>query len=162
MNQAPLDPGHRFPPLRVLLLSILTVFLWNCGSQEIADVPADASVLLTGRVADPSGDGVADADVTFTFHETIDCTSPSLRRSAFRVRDDGSFEVQAAAVEDVGPEFEPRDLCLRVRAEPPGDRPDLAPSDDQTFVVTVRRELGDDPLDEVEVNLTLPADSEAG
>ncbi len=137
-------------------LIVLSFVLSGCESGDVAGHPEPANVRVQGQVTDPSGAAVAEAEVTLTLHETDDCVSPVLSSITGTTASDGRFDA-LPGVSDTGPGFEPRQVCLEVEARPPADRPDLGPSEVRTFVVTLRRRLsGDEPIDVVEVDLTLP------
>lgn len=134
----------------------LFLVLPGCEPGDMLDPPQPANVRVQGQVTDPSGATVAEAEVTLTLHDTDDCASPVLSSITGTTADDGRFDA-LPGVSDTGPGFEPRQVCLEVGARPPADRPDLRPSEVRAFVVTLRRRLsGDEPIDVVEVNLTLP------
>lgn len=138
----------------VLPVSVLLTVLSGCESTEMIEPPVDAEVRVRGQVMDPSGAGVEDASVTVTLHETRDCASPALTSSTIDSRPDGTYDVQPGV--DVEPGFEPREVCVEVRAEPPADRNDLAPAAASGFTGVLRSQM-DEPADVVEVDLTLPA-----
>ena len=78
-----------------------------------------------------------------------------LATSTVRTRSDGSYDA-GPGLTDVDEDFAPRDVCLEVRAEPPEGRSDLAPAEKGGFVVTLRTNFGSEPVEEIEVDLTLP------
>lgn len=156
------DPDARGPSVTVLRLAVLALAavslgLAGCDSQPMLIPPIHvAHVQVEGQVTDPTGTGLADAAVTFTLHETASCSSPVLETSTVRTRADGSYAA-GPALTDVDEDFEPREVCLEVRAEPPEGRSDLAPAEKGGFVVTLRTNFGSEPVEEIEVDLTLPA-----
>ena len=143
--------------LAVLALAAVSLGLAGCDSEPVGLPHAiSAQVQVQGEVTDPTGAGLADAAVTFTLHETPSCSSPVLETSTLRTRADGSYAA-GPALTDVDEDFEPREVCLEVRAEPPEARPDLAPAEKGGFVVTLRTNFGTEPVEEIEVDLTLSA-----
>lgn len=131
------------------------VALPACEEKVHVGVPTIAGIRATGQVTDPSGAGVADATVTFIFHETTACDSPEFDRSSVRTHMDGRFNAGPPGT-NVSEGLLPKDVCMDVQAEPPADRPELAPAENGGFVVTLRDQRGGQSLDSVEVDLTLP------
>lgn len=147
--------------LRLALAFLLALVpgLTACEETVSAGDPISAVVIVAGQVTDPSGGGVEEATVTFVFHETTACNSPEFARSSLETDAAGRFG-GGAGLGEVSEGFVPKDVCMDVRAEPPFDRPELAPADTGGFVVTLRD--GEfPPLDRVEVDLTLPEEAES-
>lgn len=141
------------------IVAALALVLPGCDSPTANPVPHVAAVSVRGQVIDPSGTGVEAAVVTFRFHETPSCTSSEFATSSVETDEEGSFSAGPPGL-SVDEGFLPREVCMEVRAEPPSDRPGLAVLDSTGFVVTLQDQLSDEPLDEVEVNLTLPEAAE--
>lgn len=143
-----------FAQLTAWLMTGFVLVVTGCESPTANPVPHIASVSVRGQVTDPSGTGVEAAVVTFRFHETTSCASPEFASSSVETDDDGRFSAGPPGI-DVDEGFLPAEVCMAVRAEPPPDREALAPVDTTGFEVTLRDQLGQEPLDEVEVNLVL-------
>lgn len=158
MRTASGEPGER-SAVRAALTSLLALMaglgLSGCESGLDIGPPPFAQVRVHGEVTDPSGTGVENATVTLVLHESQACTSSTLSTSSVDTSDGGTYD--AGPGTEVSSAFEPRDVCLEVRAEPPSERSDLGASEPETVVVTLRNRLGGEPLDEVEVDLTLTA-----
>lgn len=140
----------------VLLLGGLLV-LAGCGADTGFSGPDTerAIVAVRGQVADPSDTGVENASVTITMHETADCSSSTLRQATGQTGGDGGFGA-LVGLTDPGSDFEPFEVCLDIRAEPPLSRPELGPGEAGGFTATLRQEGGSQPVDTVDVELTLP------
>lgn len=95
-------------------------------------------------------------------HRTEDCSTSVFASDTVASGADGAFAAGPAREPEAGFDFEPRPVCVDVRAEPPADRPGLAASEVTGLTAELRLTIGDEPLDEIEVNLTLPtADAQA-
>lgn len=139
-------------------LALLVAALAAAACSEITSSgpdPTPAVVAVEGRVVDPSGTGVADAGITITLHETADCGSATLREATGPSGPDGRFGA-LVGLEDTGSDFEPREVCLDVLAEPPAARPGLGAAERTGLSATLRRRGGSSPVDTVGVELTLP------
>lgn len=140
----------------VLLLAAGLLSLPACDSGLSGPSTTPALVVVEGRVLDPSGTGVVDASVTITLHETADCSSATLREITGPTGFQGGFE-SMAGIPEVDPEtFQPREICLDFLAEPPNGRPELGPVEQGGLTGTLRARSGEQPLDTVRVELTLP------
>lgn len=154
----PREGGRRAEGLRpvfVYLTVALLVPLGACDSGEMLFPPQNALVRVQGSVTDPAGTGLEGAEVTLTLHETTACDAPVLRAVSVSTGSNGTYDV-LHGLTDVGEDFEPREVCLSVRAEPPAERPSLEPAERSGFVVTLRNQR-EEPLDVVTVDLTLSA-----
>ncbi len=146
------------PAARAAPALALAALIAAAGCSEITSGGSDrtpAVVAVEGQVLDPSGTGVQDAGVTITMHETADCESSTLREASGPSGPDGRFGA-LVGLNDTGSDFQPREVCLDVRAEPPSARPELGAAEQTGLGATLRRQDATQPVDTVEVELTLP------
>lgn len=142
-------------PLLVLLLAGLLAAGGCDDAGSSGPETTDAVLAVEGRVVDASDAGVESAGITITLHETADCSSAVLREIAGTSGFEGGFSA-VAGIPDVESDFEPRDVCLDFRADPPESRPELGPAERGGLVGTLRSRDGGQPIDTVEVEITLP------
>lgn len=152
------SPAARPANARLVPALALAALAAAAGCSEITSSGPDrtaAVVAVEGRVLDPSGAGVEDAGITITMHETSDCASSTLREATGPTGPDGRFGA-LVGLNDTGSDFQPREVCLDVRAEPPASRPELGAAERTGLGATLRRQDASQPGDTVEVELTLP------
>lgn len=144
----------------VLLLAVATMFV-TAGCEDFCcevwapERPPRAGVRVEVQVTDPSGEGVNHADVTLTIHETAECSSGVWDRISSGTNFQG--RVTFGPSEETPSDFEPRDVCLDVLAEPPEDRPELRAAVVGSIIAALRSEDGERPIEELSVQVGLPS-----
>ena len=148
-----MSPGTARTSLLLALAALAAAACSDITSSGPDRTPA--VVAVEGRVVDPSGTGVDGAGITVTMHETADCGSATLREATGPSGPDGRFGA-LVGLNDTGSDFEAREVCLDVLAEPPAARPELGSAEQTGLGAILRRHDGSQPVDSVEVELTLP------
>lgn len=154
VRSRPERPAGGAAPIALLLTGM--VALAGCSETEVMRPDPDPAVVaVVGQVTDPAAEGVEDAAITISLHETADCESPLLSEASGPSGSDGGFSA-LVGLNEAGEDFEPFEVCLDVRAEPPVGRPELGPAEETGLTGTLRRLDDGPPVDTLEVELTLP------